>query len=517
MIKKLILSTLVLSFIILCTLNSHNTLAVWTDMINVKSPPSNLVGAKGDGVKDDTLAIQKIINSCRWGDTVYFPKGTYIVKGLTIPVAINIVGYSKTSTIIKNISTTNPCIKIMKTRERIRINDIGIWGNGTKAYGTDATSSYGIELDGCVLINIDNIWMRGHGNHSIYATDTNVNNINISNSEIEYGKGDGINILSKDKQCQKNAISISNCNIAGFSRNGISIWGNSINIHDNTIQVNKGVGISIDSDLIDSSFTACGISITENYFEICSKGFIKVKADADKGYTKLIIGLWIERNFGNLYASQVDASTKALVSIENPNHKPGSSLVRNLKYDNSFSTDTLNVLDANNCLSSESTISIPYCEIPMELASYKNLGTSKIEYLKSQVLNGYFNAKGVDYNISTGKSNNITSNTTIYFPCEMGSFNNLRNFEVLCETDSTNYSIKVELMRRDKNTNNVYVSSVIGERTNLNRSKVFSPDQSSINITTNNINIDMYYKITITFKNVGKYFYLGNPAIEMTQ
>lgn len=493
--------------------NNINIVQSDTNVINIKYPKSPLIGAKGDGKADDTKAIQAIINSCHWGDTIYFPKGDYIVSGLSIPTAINITGYSKTSAIIKNISTVNPCIKIIKTKERIRIHDIGIFGNGTTKYGTNATSSYGIMLDGCNLINIDNIWMRDHGNHAIFATNTNVNNINISNSEIEWNKGDAINIIEDSIFCQKNAIYINNCNIAANSGNGISIWGNSISVSQNTIQGNKGLGVSIDSDFVKNECDSSGIAITENYFEACSKGFLKIKANKDNGIIKRIIGIKLIGNFGHLFASQVDGNIKSIVNIENPSSFPTNSLIRDFQFDNSFASDTLYVLNTNNCLTADSTIKIP----SLSDQFFINLGAAKIDYYKTTVINGYFYAKGVDYNISTGKSNNITTNATIYFPCNMGSFNNLRSFGVICETDSTNYSIKIELMKRDKNTTKVYISNLIGQINNVNGTKVFSPNQKLINISTNNTNIDMYFKITIKFRTTGKYFYLGNPTIETTQ
>jgi len=46
--------------------------------INIKYPPAPFVGAKGDGVTDDRLAIQAIIDS--GVDAIYIPEGTFVVS-----------------------------------------------------------------------------------------------------------------------------------------------------------------------------------------------------------------------------------------------------------------------------------------------------------------------------------------------------------------------------------------------------------------------------------------------------
>src|SRR5436190_2423103 len=46
---------------------------------NVKSPP---YGAKGDGVADDTAAIQNALRDCPSNLVVYLPAGTYRVTGM---------------------------------------------------------------------------------------------------------------------------------------------------------------------------------------------------------------------------------------------------------------------------------------------------------------------------------------------------------------------------------------------------------------------------------------------------
>lgn len=81
------------------------------NVLNVKSPPvsSKLKGAKGDGVSDDTEVIQFCINFLyeNGGGVLYFPKGTYMVKGLALQDYVTLEGSGKNSTSIKLISASN--------------------------------------------------------------------------------------------------------------------------------------------------------------------------------------------------------------------------------------------------------------------------------------------------------------------------------------------------------------------------------------------------------------------------
>ena len=65
--------------------------------------------AKGDGVADDTLAIQRAINRVadNGGGVVYLPKGTYRVSGLTLPAKCVLQGENRESTVIMVAKTTD--------------------------------------------------------------------------------------------------------------------------------------------------------------------------------------------------------------------------------------------------------------------------------------------------------------------------------------------------------------------------------------------------------------------------
>ena len=65
------------------------------DVVSVKD-----FGAVGDGVADDTAAIQNAVNAAAGGQ-VYCPEGTYLTGALTIPNNTTLIGDGQTSSILK--------------------------------------------------------------------------------------------------------------------------------------------------------------------------------------------------------------------------------------------------------------------------------------------------------------------------------------------------------------------------------------------------------------------------------
>lgn len=119
-------------------------------------------GAKGDGLTDDTVAIQNAINSAqtKGGGTVYFPQGTYLISATLTVTADNIqlqgVGWSS---IIKAANSLNASMVQASAASGIR------WGFGMKNLYLDGnqnnqTSGNGVELVGCYGSLLESVWVR---------------------------------------------------------------------------------------------------------------------------------------------------------------------------------------------------------------------------------------------------------------------------------------------------------------------------------------------------------------------
>ena len=73
-------------------------------------------GAKGDGVTDDTVAIQRAIDFAANGGTINIPRGTYLVRGLTIKKhGITVTGEARFGTRLVRHSGTQPLLDFSGT------------------------------------------------------------------------------------------------------------------------------------------------------------------------------------------------------------------------------------------------------------------------------------------------------------------------------------------------------------------------------------------------------------------
>lgn len=215
-------------------------------VLNVKN-----YGVKGDGVTNDTEAIQTVIDN-NFNVPIYFPRGTYNITGLKIHTKTIIKGESYQNTFFKLIDGSNKSMigNAETYANEVIIDNIGFKGNranniqgcGVKLHGnairiTNATieeaPESGIELttDGSnvvmssILSMLFNVGVQHCGKHGISVDVPDVSIINtfaIANSQSADGQYDGIHCLSAVKMTNTHVWGRNNdvghryaCNVAG--------------------------------------------------------------------------------------------------------------------------------------------------------------------------------------------------------------------------------------------------------------------------------------------------------------
>lgn len=142
----------------------------WVDAVND-------FAATGDGVTDDTSAIQAAIDSLSAG-VVYIPSGTYLVDSLTLKETVAIRGANDGSTILMARSNSINILTMeatSATKTHVDISNIKFDGNGktsvTAVYLNGVSSSNRISY-----VRLENLHVTGcnEGLHLYYCANTNI-------------------------------------------------------------------------------------------------------------------------------------------------------------------------------------------------------------------------------------------------------------------------------------------------------------------------------------------------------
>ena len=112
-------------------------------------------GAVGDGVTDDTTAIQNAINSNTSNYTIYFPSGTYKFTNVTITDKINLT-VTGAGVLNGQITVANNTV-LRGTLSNLTFLNL-TFNRGRTTSGQNAivlTSIYGVKITGCTFIGVD--------------------------------------------------------------------------------------------------------------------------------------------------------------------------------------------------------------------------------------------------------------------------------------------------------------------------------------------------------------------------
>lgn len=265
------------------------------DTVSVKD-----FGAVGDGVVDDTAAVQAAINFAITSYCgLYVPYGQYSVTGLTavltaVPpvVSFSMFGSSMTGALlIKRGATTNPILTITQSGgagvANALISGLGFTGNANNADGLVATSLGGVVVSNCQFYN-------------------NNTGLNCNGS-----------VASQILECFLNG---NNTGIAMKASTSPVTYANANSIENTRINNNKNLGV----DFIAGSFLALrGCDIEENGQAgvLTTGGFIVRAGVAAENSTSglSLYDCWFEANFGRAFQVESTGTPSFVVSLNSVN------------------------------------------------------------------------------------------------------------------------------------------------------------------------------------------------------
>jgi hypothetical protein len=272
-------------------------------------------GAVGDGITDDTAAVQLACNYMMDNaKSLFFPAGTYLVNG-TVVIGNTVgrtfapcymFGEGKSSVIKTSAASSNPFligrtpgVDATRYAGRVLIRDMQFLGpGGPSAIGTGT----GISFLGAQGITINNCWFWGWANGvRLEATDL----FTITGCWIQYNNYGIYNVETSGVSFAYPAGTLNNCNIwnnniAHCGIAGVSYWGgNNLTIISNNFVINANDILVSVTGAANSTTTECVIAY--NYFEGNTSTVIVL------GSAGIVRSGWIAKNL-----MLVGASTTAI-------------------------------------------------------------------------------------------------------------------------------------------------------------------------------------------------------------
>jgi len=223
-------------------------------------------GAVGDGVTDDTAAIQAAFAT---GNSVFFPAGTYIVSGILSPLA-NTTVYGDNSTVkAATGSSATYIFKTAKDEDYVTIRDLTIDGNGVLLRGIGLLSSYCL-VSNCLVKNCD-YGIAISGNYqSTYDPTYYVDGCVIENNKILTTTRHAILTEHHARNSTITGNYIDGVSTSGFYGINLSEGSSLISVTDNHIEnVSYGIKcpssrITIKGNKITTTLHGQGISVGSN-------------------------------------------------------------------------------------------------------------------------------------------------------------------------------------------------------------------------------------------------------------
>lgn len=337
------------------------------DLVNVLD-----FGAKGDGVADDTGAIQAAIASAK-GGTVFLPRGVYRHTGLTIttPVRLEGSGWDFSGTVLQNTSLTRPAISITSKLGYMTgatLTNLLLRGN-KETPGSNSPGVY-VRNEGNLLL--DRVYVYGTAGAGLFL-EGHTSCVSVRDSRFQHNRGDAIYGRTESRK-QINAINILSTELVQNEGHAINLWGTQVNIRDSIVQGNGGAGVFLNADDMNTrQASAAQYEIVGNYFEQNRGGAITGRTNrSPDGETNH--SAWFIHIEGNYLMQTVAGSAEGVTAAIRLSGPLGS--YRGLRIgSNTFSVDgKLGWVDFDNSHDSSSFLTPVNGDGRSFSAVYKNTG-----------------------------------------------------------------------------------------------------------------------------------------------
>jgi len=179
------------------------------------APSSSLVvnvkdkGAKGDGITDDTAAIQAAVNQVAGtGGTVLVPDGTYLIDAITsIQIKSDMTLQMSKDTLLKALPNSKDGYNIIKIigASNINVIDGTLIGDRDEHSGVSGQWGMGINLHSATNIAINGVTARNCWGDGFYIAGAS-KNIKFCSVIADNNRRQGMSIISVDGMVVKNSI-----------------------------------------------------------------------------------------------------------------------------------------------------------------------------------------------------------------------------------------------------------------------------------------------------------------------